>query len=414
VTDELAETIARVADFDENSDYFLIVRYLVRGWRVMRYREYRTDKDRRPNQTKFLFEFDLSYPIRRVNYLRSKVDALYRLDKDAMELINDVARQSGITLPEKLDEEQAQIFRDELLAIKTRLNKVFTSLRRAAREVRSRRTTKERTEQSAPTQVSPIRDEVKDLIAKISTKVQSLSTDKNPKTAFLNFFLAISDESSARHESAETECKERAYQLLKNNKDILDLFDETAEALKTVIEPVKRSAEQDLIAVFASTAASPCTETSLTSLARHCIGHYYNNYEDYDLLIYPLLYDTDVGEADIIDIIRISPEDAVVLIDEIDSGCHKLAGSSLGHFGAFLQKSWRENDILWGRLDGAERIISALLPNHEKLVELIGEAHAEIICETTSGMGETERYELLAEALMRTKTRAAEPERLQI
>jgi hypothetical protein len=46
-------------------------------------------------------------------------------------------------------------------------------------------------------------------------------------------------------------------------------------------------------------------------------------------------------------------------------GVDKLTGTALGHFGAFLQRNWRQNDILWGRLDGAERIINALLPNDE-------------------------------------------------
>ena len=27
------------------------------------------------------------------------------------------------------------------------------------------------------------------------------------------------------------------------------------------------------------------------------------------------------------------------------------------HFGAFFRRSWRENDYLWGRLDGAERLL---------------------------------------------------------
>ena len=32
----------------------------------------------------------------------------------------------------------------------------------------------------------------------------------------------------------------------------------------------------------------------------------------------------------------------------------KLDGVSIGHFGAFFDQAWRENDYLWGRLDGAE------------------------------------------------------------
>lgn len=39
----------------------------------------------------------------------------------------------------------------------------------------------------------------------------------------------------------------------------------------------------------------------------------------------------------------------------------KLAGDSLGHFGGFLDEGWRENDLMWGRLDGAETLMSAVL-----------------------------------------------------
>ena len=39
----------------------------------------------------------------------------------------------------------------------------------------------------------------------------------------------------------------------------------------------------------------------------------------------------------------------------------KLAGVAIGHFGGFFEQGWRKNDILWGRLDAAERIIETIL-----------------------------------------------------
>jgi predicted acylesterase/phospholipase RssA len=44
----------------------------------------------------------------------------------------------------------------------------------------------------------------------------------------------------------------------------------------------------------------------------------------------------------------------------------KLAGSSLGHFGGFLDAGWRQNDLMWGRLDGAEVLMRALLEGGEE------------------------------------------------
>jgi predicted acylesterase/phospholipase RssA len=38
----------------------------------------------------------------------------------------------------------------------------------------------------------------------------------------------------------------------------------------------------------------------------------------------------------------------------------KLAGDELGHFGAFLKRSWRANDWMWGRLDAASFLFALL------------------------------------------------------
>lgn len=101
----------------------------------------------------------------------------------------------------------------------------------------------------------------------------------------------------------------------------------------------------------------------LAKAVRGYLKHYYNNFDEYDQISFPIFYQTQVGESVKVDVMRISPKDAVGLIDEKESGKMKLAGESLFHFGAFLDRVWRWNDIMWGRLDGAERLITALLPD---------------------------------------------------
>ena len=58
----------------------------------------------------------------------------------------------------------------------------------------------------------------------------------------------------------------------------------------------------------------------------------------------------------------------------------KLAGVELAHFGAFLKRSWRANDWMWGRLDGAERLVrlvDGILGNPmAKAGTLVGHARA--------------------------------------
>ena len=140
------------------------------------------------------------------------------------------------------------------------------------------------------------------------------------------------------------------------------------------------------------------------------LGYYYQNYDEYDRIIFPIIYGTEIGEAAKVDIVRISPEDATALINERETGCYKLAGTALGHFGAFLDPLWRRNDIMWGRLDGAERIITALLPNDRELArQLVGEAHAAIVHEAIARIGANEAKDLICEAGMRTRSGNAEP-----
>src|SRR5439155_17514568 len=51
-----------------------------------------------------------------------------------------------------------------------------------------------------------------------------------------------------------------------------------------------------------------------------------------------------------------------VTIDDLHRSApiDKLAGVELAHFGAFLKRSWRANDWMWGRLDAAERLLLLL------------------------------------------------------
>jgi hypothetical protein len=239
-----------------------------------------------------------------------------------------------------------------------------------------------------------------------------------PESLLLDYFLA--KRVSVRHDTTpaggteqdENETRKRARTFLQQHKQVKELFDETAKTVQASVIEVKNELRRRFLHLTDSSGDGSGTIDAQTFSAQLCVGHYYGDFEDYDLVTYPILYDTDVGEADMIDVIRISPEDAKQLINELDAGCHKLAGTALAHFGAFLQKLWRQNDILWGRLDGAERIITSLIPDHPSRPELVGEAQAEIVCETLSGMGEKERFDLLAESLMRTKTRKAEPQLL--
>jgi patatin-related protein len=86
----------------------------------------------------------------------------------------------------------------------------------------------------------------------------------------------------------------------------------------------------------------------------------YLGFPFWDVLLYPIQAVADVGERDTIEVVRMSPADAR-LLPPPDPGKPKLAGFSTMHFGAFFDRAGRERDYLWGRLDGAERLIQLLL-----------------------------------------------------
>ena len=79
----------------------------------------------------------------------------------------------------------------------------------------------------------------------------------------------------------------------------------------------------------------------------------------YDVATLPLLQGEGLDEFDPIKVDRISPEDA----KSIRQGgvAATLKGIEFNNFGAFFSRNYRENDYLWGRLHGAERMIDILL-----------------------------------------------------
>jgi patatin-related protein len=80
----------------------------------------------------------------------------------------------------------------------------------------------------------------------------------------------------------------------------------------------------------------------------------------WDVLLYPIQALADAGESDNVVIQRMSPYEARVLST---APGEKVHGKKLMHFWAFFDRTARENDYLWGRLDGAVHLIGILLGN---------------------------------------------------
>jgi hypothetical protein len=71
-----------------------------------------------------------------------------------------------------------------------------------------------------------------------------------------------------------------------------------------------------------------------------------------------LLQGEGLDEFDPVKVDRISPEDATAI--RAGGAAATLKGIQFNSFGAFFSRAYRENDYLWGRLHGAERMIDLI------------------------------------------------------
>ncbi len=96
----------------------------------------------------------------------------------------------------------------------------------------------------------------------------------------------------------------------------------------------------------------------LIAHVRDLLVSYRDAFGGFDAVQFPVLAVTGVGEElSPVAVHRIGAGDAPP--DEGDPS-EKLFGTRFATFGAFLDARWRAHDIVWGRLDGAERLLSVL------------------------------------------------------
>ena len=78
----------------------------------------------------------------------------------------------------------------------------------------------------------------------------------------------------------------------------------------------------------------------------------------WDVLLYPIQALADAGENDTIVLQRMSPYEARVLST---APADKVKSKRLMHFWGFFDRTARENDYLWGRLDGAAHLLGIVI-----------------------------------------------------
>jgi patatin-related protein len=78
----------------------------------------------------------------------------------------------------------------------------------------------------------------------------------------------------------------------------------------------------------------------------------------WDTLILPIVELSEIRQLRQIDVVRVSPRDG----RPGRLPPKELKGAAVHHFGAFFDRTAREHDFLWGRLDGAEQLLNLVAP----------------------------------------------------
>ena len=118
--------------------------------------------------------------------------------------------------------------------------------------------------------------------------------------------------------------------LLAERRGLPDVDDHAEEMLATALEAMPKDLKRRLLLTY--------------------LGFPY-----YDVATLPLLRNEGLTEFDPVKVDRISPEDARSIRE--GGTAATLRGTEFYNFGAFFSRAYRENDYLWGRLHGAERMV---------------------------------------------------------
>ncbi len=448
-TDELAKLIGRSLNLNMESAQFAAVRHLIQAWRQVQYPDYHETRpvenppDSTEQETKlprtanhFLIDFDFKYWLRRITFIRGKIDQLYRLVRIPVKAEGNGLDTSKLSKEEKaiverldragvgyseLSLEARKQFHEIVSYLKCELREMYKTVRIGGRRIQSK----------PDVNASSDHREFVDIISKIKLDPAAidylLGLPERPATTQRDGQPAVTTQSDFSQRN-EAELTKRATDLLFKSADgdgtwiptpLGVQFIEAGAALRSVLrEYVTKKVWERGRGLLNPNEDFPspsehCPRPNLNPLLleqiRTYLWPYFSRFDDFDQIRFPILFGTEVGEADVVEVLRISPEDATSLIDEREerqktNGRQKLAGNALFHFGAFLDQVWRQNDILWGRLDGAERLITAMLPDQVDSpvrAQLISEAHSAILIEELSEESRAALHLLITEALVK-------------
>ena len=413
MTSLLAEIVTRVKGHDPCSEAGDAIRELVSAWRRDKYRMVLSKPERRKSlgkktrggpvktENRFLVDFDIRYRLRRVIFLARRIKDFLELESESNDEFHVGLKRLAVasldhvkddpTLDQKIFDEVREwldsstptkpsaglkewldSFRDELQFMRK------YALNDALRQARTTEEDLQNLAESVPARKGSARavDYEKGL-----KRLRELLLEIDLPWAELAGIIEC--KGAARLNKAEEIYRQHDLEFERIALVLNRLLRIRRARLKTALSESKKSRQITLPAGKDPQLKPYMEQGSLA--ARLCFREFDKKFVVYDMVIHPVEYGSGAGEANAIEIHRVSPEDSPSLMREsAGQPREKLAGRALMSFGAFLDEGWRRNDMLWGRLDGAERLITILLGNQvgaEKCAEFIRRAHSDILQE---------------------------------
>jgi hypothetical protein len=395
--------LARIYSIEEDSAYFYALRSLVRAWRETEYHVAPGNAGSVNRWQEFLRDFDLPYRVRRLRFILRKLDSLNNLQlppehpsrADAERLLRFGLGKDARNLPEGLKDARAVVFHqyETLSKLLRRLLEPVLPEDEDTPEQFRLKTPPDPAQMVR--QELPERSKVLGVLAQILGDIGPAANEKSEtaESLYTRFEKWIKQEEkiSTRRRPLTTRATERKTDEPADLEALCDrraanLFGGEGELQQQLREDLHDAGEElrkmllgRLEAVFEE------LKKAFDSPVGRIAARFYYCFDLFDSIQYPMAFNTDIGEPDIVQIVRVCPEDATALgPDDVQQRRAKLKGLVAAHFGAFLDQDWRENDLLWGRLDAAERVITSLLPWTDENVlrvrnQLIDEAQYEIL-----------------------------------
>jgi patatin-related protein len=411
VTDDIAERLAVWWGIDRGSDQLYALKAMARVWREQRYYENRPARGdgRTESVNAFLNAFDVKYRLRRTGFLLRKVHQLIDVATKLRESNGAAPRWSDIEqrLLQRIDrrmrlsEMNLEAVIDALNCLAHGFGNSMGELRAAAwaeapdnpKAADSRKESFGTLDYLLGFLLGEKSDSKFEVLAASEKETVPLPADLPPPSPLRTLQENVFERARALFSRAASAPRTKIQDLLEADIDELrkiyarvigisserkfPLVRELLGKPKLVPSSIDANGgtDQPTVIIHVDDAVEGVGAEKLDALntkegkrLRDFLAEYYLRFDEYDQMSFPLYYDTGTGEPATVEVLRISPEDAPSLMGErgaqgaTSDARRKLAGTALFHFGAFLDAQWRRNDMMWGRLDGCERLLAALFP----------------------------------------------------